>query len=120
MIPPNYIKICKASDIPNNRRGKKFTIDEDTDIAVFKVEGKIYAVSNICPHNHSEVMFDGYVDENLYLACPIHGWAFSLETGEVPAGCTGLSAKLQVFPTKIEDDDLYIEFKKKKLKFFDW
>ena len=120
MTSEKYIKICKASDIPNNKRGKKFTIAENTDIAVFKVDGKIYAVSNICPHNQSEVMFDGYVDENLYLACPIHGWQFSLETGEVPATCTELSAKLQTYQTKIENDELYVEVKKRKLKFWDW
>ena len=112
------MKICKDSDIPNNRRGKKFVIGDDTEIAVFKVNGNIYAVSNICPHNHSTVTYDGYVDEDLYLACPVHGWQFSLITGEVPPHCTGLSSKLEIYKTKIENDDLYVEVKKKKFWFF--
>ncbi len=85
-----FINICKASDLPDNRRGRKFTIDEDTDIAVFKVNSVIYATSNTCPHNQSQVMFDGFVDEDLYLACPVHGWKFHLKTGLVPPDCTGL------------------------------
>jgi NAD(P)H-dependent nitrite reductase small subunit len=120
MSTENFVKICKASDIPNNRRGKLFVIGDDTEIAVFKVEGKIYAVSNICPHNHSTVMYEGYVDEDLYLACPVHGWQFHLETGEVPPYCTALSATLETYKTKIENDDLYVENKKNKMKFWDW
>jgi nitrite reductase/ring-hydroxylating ferredoxin subunit len=73
-----FTKICRVSDLPN-KRGKKFTISDDFDIAVFRVADKIYAVSNVCPHNHSEVMYDGYLDEELYLACPIHGWQFHLK-----------------------------------------
>jgi nitrite reductase/ring-hydroxylating ferredoxin subunit len=109
-----FVKICTASEIPNNKRGRKFVLEDDTEIAVFRVNGKIHVVSNVCPHNHTNVMFEGYIDEDLYLACPIHGWQFNLETGEVPVGCTGLSAKLDVYNTRIENDDLYIETKKKK------
>ena len=114
----NYVKICKASEIPNNKRGRKFELEDNSEIAVFRVNGKIHVVSNVCPHNHTNVMFEGYIDEDLYLACPIHGWQFNLETGEVPAECTGLSAKLDVYNTKIENDELYIELKKKK--FWKW
>lgn len=109
-----FIKICSVSEIPNNRRGVRFELDDGSEIAVFKVNGKVHVVSNICPHNHSTVMYEGYIDEDLYLACPIHGWQFHLETGEVPAGCTGLSAKLEIYNTKIENDEIYIEHKKKK------
>ena len=110
-----YLKICKVTDLPN-RRGRKFTVAEDTDIAVFKVSGKVYAVSNVCPHNHSEVMFDGYIDEDLYLACPIHGWQFHLETGTVPPECKGLSAKLDTYDVRIENDEVWVEVKEKKKK----
>jgi nitrite reductase/ring-hydroxylating ferredoxin subunit len=115
-----FIKICKESDIPNNRRGKLFIVGDDAEVAVFKVNGKIYVVSNVCPHNHSNVMYEGYVDEGLYVACPIHGWQFSLETGLVPPHCTELSAKLENYKTKIENGDLYVEAKKSTLKFWNW
>ncbi len=112
-----FKKICKVSDLPN-RRGRKFTIAEDTDIAVFRVGEKIFAVSNVCPHNQSQVMYDGYVDEDLYLACPIHGWQFHLTTGEVPPECKGLSAKLETYDVKIEDGEIWVEVKEKKKKWF--
>ncbi len=115
-----FIKICREKDIPSNKRGKLFTLKDDVEVAVFRVNDKIYAVSNVCPHNHSNVMYEGYIDEGLYLSCPIHGWQFNLETGLVPPHCKELSAKLEVYKTKIENGDLYIETKKNKLNFLNW
>ena len=117
MSETNFKKICKVSDLPN-RRGKKFTIAEDTDIAVFRIAEKIYAVSNVCPHNQSNVMNEGYLDESLFVACPIHGWQFSLETGKVPPECKGLSATLETYEVKIDNDEVWIEVKEKKKKWF--
>ena len=112
-----YMNICKVSDLPN-RRGRKFTIAEDTDIAVFKVGEKIYAVANTCPHNQAQVLYDGFVDEELYLACPIHGWQFSLVNGKVPPDCKGLSATLETYDVKIENDEVWVEVKEKKKKWW--
>lgn len=116
---PEFIKICRLSELPN-KRGKKFSLDEETEIAVFKIEGKVYAAENTCPHNHSHVMDEGFVDDKLYLACPIHGWRFHLETGEVPPNDEGFSGKLNIFKVKVENDEVYVEKKKKKFKLFDW
>lgn len=44
------IKICKSSEIPDNKRGKKFILDDGTEIAVFGINNKSYAVINMCPH----------------------------------------------------------------------
>ncbi|HEY3250104.1 MAG TPA: nitrite reductase small subunit NirD [Ignavibacteria bacterium] len=110
----DFQKICRITDLPN-KRGRKFTVN-DRDIAVFRVYEKVFAVINICPHNQSQVMYDGYIDENLYLACPIHGWQFHLRTGETPPECTDLAAKLETFDVKIVDDEVWVEVKKKKKK----
>jgi nitrite reductase/ring-hydroxylating ferredoxin subunit len=103
-----------------NKRGLNFSIDGDFDIAVFRVDDKIYAVENTCPHNHSHVMHEGFIDKDLYLACPIHGYQFHLETGKVPAGCTHISSKLETYKTKIENGNVFVEKRKKKFKIFDW
>jgi len=114
-----FIKICKLSELPN-KRGKKFMIDDDIEIAVFKVDEKAYAVENTCPHNHSHVMDEGFIYDNIYIACPIHGWQFNMETGIVPPNDEGFSGKLNVFKTKVENGDVYVEKKKKKWKMFNW
>ena len=113
-----YIKICNVSEIPDNRRGRKFELEDGTEIAVFKVEGKFYAVINTCPHNQTHMLYDGKI-EDLYLECPVHGWRFNLETGMTHPDCQELSSKLQIYKTKVENDELYVEVKQKS-KFFDW
>ena len=113
-----YQKVCSLSDL-RNKRGRKFIIDDDIEIAVFKVDNKVYAVLNTCPHNQSHVMYDGYIDEDLYLACPVHGWQFHLETGETPPQCADLGAKLEIFNVKIENGDVWVEAKKKKKRWME-
>jgi nitrite reductase/ring-hydroxylating ferredoxin subunit len=114
-----FIRICKTSEL-KNKRGKKFVIDADIEIAVFKTEKNFYAVSNICPHNHSPVIFEGFVDDELYVTCPIHCYRFHLESGKVPPGTQDMSGRLETYKTKIINDELWIEKKKKKKMLFNW
>lgn len=113
----NYIKLCNINDLPE-RTGRKFSINDNTDMAVFKIDGQIYAVSNICPYNQSNKLHEGFVDKELYLSCPIHGWKFHLEMGLVPPDCREIFSKLEIYNTKVESGELYVEKKKSKLKFF--
>ncbi len=113
----NFTRLCKTNEL-KNKVGKKFVLEDDSEIAVFKVDEKFYAVTNTCPHNQSKVMFEGIVDDDLYLNCPIHCYKFSLETGKTPESNPEMSGKLKIYNTKIVNDELWIE-KKKKL-FFTW
>lgn len=98
-----FIKICKTSDI-NNRKGKRFSLDEENEIAIFRIEENYYAVDNICPHNHTSQIYDGYLEE-LYVACPVHGFRFHLVTGEQPSK---LGCRLRIFEMKIIDEWIYV------------
>jgi nitrite reductase/ring-hydroxylating ferredoxin subunit len=113
-----FVKICNTS-VFRNKKGKKFIIDDDIEIAVFKVDENYYAVSNICPHNHSPVMSDGFIDQDLYVTCPVHCYKFQIKTGEVPIENKEMSGKLETFKIKIIDDELWVEKREKKI-FFNW
>ena len=114
-----FVKICNTS-VLKNKRGNKFIIDDDVEIAVFKVDENYFAVSNICPHNHSPVISDGFIDNDNYVICPVHCYRFNLGTGEVPEENKELGGKLEIFKTKVIDGELWIEKKEKKKIFFDW
>lgn len=105
-----FVKSVKISELAN-KHGKLFQLDDETEVAIFKVYDKVYIVDNVCPHNHAPLMHEGYI-ENMYVACPIHGFQFHLETGEQPhkMGC-----KLRTFEHKIENDFIYIKKPKKKI-----
>lgn len=104
-----YEKICKLSDLKENQ-GKRFLIN-DVDLAVFKVDDKIFALSNICPHQHTKIIYDGVVEDGC-VVCPAHGWMFNLKTGKQPTGARGLDS----FPIKILNDEVYVLVKAKELK----
>jgi nitrite reductase/ring-hydroxylating ferredoxin subunit len=109
----DYLKICHSSEISEGR-GSKFILDEETEIALFKVDGKIYCVDNVCSHNHIPIIFQGYLD-GMYVSCPVHGFKFHLETGKQP-GDSGCS--IRTFDVIIEDDNIFV--KKPGRKIFDF
>ncbi len=97
-----YSKICHISELKEGT-GKRFFINE-TEIAVFKIKERIFAVSNICPHQKTASMFEGEV-ENGFVICPFHGWKFNLETGNTPSGGNGL----KTYDVKIENEFVFVK-----------
>jgi nitrite reductase/ring-hydroxylating ferredoxin subunit len=57
-----------------------FADDIDLQVAIFRIKNKLYAVSNICPHRHSNEIYNGVVD-GVNIVCPLHGWTYCLENG---------------------------------------
>jgi len=102
----DYKKVCPLNQL-KDREGKRFIVD-DVEIALFKVEGEIFAVSNVCPHQRTALIYDGFIDEG-YITCPAHGWIFNLKSGRTPAGTKGLD----IYDVKIIDDDVFVKVYKK-------
>ncbi len=74
-------------------------------IAIYMVEGKFYALKNICPHQ--EVLLHHAPPQNGRAVCKGHGWEFDLKTGKCLRGQK--DHKVAVYPTKVEDGILYID-----------
>jgi len=49
-------------------------------IAVFRHEGRLYALDDTCPHRGA-ALSEGKVDASGAVLCPLHAWPFDLETG---------------------------------------
>ncbi|MGE5436548.1 MAG: nitrite reductase small subunit NirD [Syntrophothermus sp.] len=105
-----YFKICKVTDLPE-KSGRRFFID-DVDIAIFKIDGEIFAVNNVCPHQHAAIIYDGFIEDK-HIVCPSHGWMFNLETGKMKLGNGGC---LDVHKTKVENGEVFVKPIKKELK----
>ncbi len=106
----SFRKICSVLDIEENA-GKRFIINE-TEIAVFKSIGNIFALSNICPHQQTALIYDGIIEEGC-VVCPAHGWMFDLRTGNKKSGSRGLYS----YEVKIVDEIIYVKVVPKK---FNW
>jgi nitrite reductase/ring-hydroxylating ferredoxin subunit len=74
-------------------------------IALFKVEGAFYALSDTCTHRGGPLS-EGDV-EGTEVTCPWHGAKFDLRTGAVlgPPAPTGVKS----YPTKVTGHDIDIE-----------
>ena len=85
--------VMSAADLPPGGRARVEAFG--TEVAVFNVDGELFAVANACPH-HGGPLCHGRVSgarlpsdpyehkwgrENRVLTCPWHGWEFDLETG---------------------------------------
>ena len=104
-----FTKICTVSELKENQ-GKRFLIN-DVDIAVFKVNGEVFVLNNTCPHQHTTIIYDGFIEDGC-VVCPAHGWMFNLKTGRQPTGAKGLDT----FPVKIINDEVFALVKAKELK----
>lgn len=75
-----FLFACFNQDI-HEGTGKRIVIDDNTELAIFKIQGELFCLSNFCPHNHSPKIFEGYI-QNFQIFCPEHGWSFDLKTGK--------------------------------------
>ena len=99
---PAYLRVARLSDIPEGR-GARVTIGDD-EIALWHVRGRIYAIGNVCAHQHFSALHLGTLT-GLNVSCPMHGWTYSLETGAALSG----SGRVRTYGVKVEGDDIFVE-----------
>ncbi len=102
-----YIQLCQSGDI-FPQKGKNFYFDEDVQIAVFRDNHKLFAVSNICPHQYAAVICNGFLEEKT-VTCPLHGWIYSLESGKA----LGSNARLLTYHIFEDEGLVWLEQPKK-------
>ncbi|HTF56936.1 MAG TPA: Rieske 2Fe-2S domain-containing protein [Planctomycetota bacterium] len=73
------------------------------EIALYNVDGKVYATTNICPHQGGPLA-EGIL-EGTSIICPWHAWAFDVSTGTSPVNPR---MKIDVYPVKVENDDIFV------------
>ena len=100
------VRLCTVSDVPAGEV-RRFEVDHRPIAVVNLGDEGFRAVDAICSHAHY-FLDEGEVDLDLEtIECPKHGSTFDLATGKprtLPA-----TVPVQVFPVKIEDDDILIE-----------
>lgn len=76
------------------------------EIAVFNVDGDLYAIQNVCIHKQGP-MYQGDLDEdNCSVYCPWHSWEFDLETGQFAVDET---KQLRTFDVEVENGEIWVE-----------
>lgn len=106
MPADEFKKLCSLGSLPQNR-GVRIVI-EDNEFAVFRVDSKVYVLSNICPHNHVGKIFEGEIKDGS-VACPIHGWTFDLATGESTCNMSSIKS----YEVKMSGNEVFIKIPKR-------
>lgn len=75
------------------------------DIALYSVEGQVYASDGICTHGHARLC-DGFL-EGYEIECPLHQGRFDIRNGR--AMCAPLTEDIAVYPVKIEGGRVYVD-----------
>lgn len=97
-----YVRVAGVNDL-NDGAGKTVQADGQP-IALFKVDGKFYAIHNACVHRGGP-LGEGEL-EGRTVTCPWHGWSYDVTTGLNEANP---SVKVQQFPVKVEGNDVLVE-----------
>lgn len=89
-----FIDVCAVDDIRENR-GKVVTLGGER-VAVFRYDGKVSAMSNVCQHQNGP-LGEGKIVDGL-VVCPWHGFQYKPECGASPAPFT---EKVPTFRVKV-------------------
>ena len=101
-MPAEFVKVAKWDEIPSEKG--KIVLAEGREISLFKSEGRVYAIDNLCLHEGGP-LGHGPVKEGV-VTCPWHLWKFDIRTG---AMVEAPSMKVDCFDVKVEGDDVFID-----------
>ncbi len=82
----------------------------DKELALFNLGEEFVAIDNRCPHKQGPLA-DGIVAGKAVF-CPLHNWKISLENG---CAMTQGPGQVQVYSTKVVDNDVYVALNDGKL-----
>jgi len=97
-----FVKVARLADLPPG--GQLLVIIHGQSLALFNVDGTIYAVEDVCTHDGGPLVegkLDGYEIE-----CPRHGARFDVRTGKalrMPA-----FEPIDTYQVKVEGEDILV------------
>jgi 3-phenylpropionate/trans-cinnamate dioxygenase ferredoxin subunit len=99
---PTFVKVARCPEVPLG--GKKLAEVDGRPIALFNVDGKYFAIDDVCTHDGGPLA-EGDL-KGCEIMCPRHGARFDVRTGEalsMPA-----TEPVAVHATEIRGDDVYV------------
>lgn len=99
-----FIKVATLDEVPVN--GSKLVEVDSYRIAIFNLEGDLYAIEDICTHDGGPLV-EGEIVNDHEVQCPRHGARFDVRTGAAlsfPAFEATPS-----YEVRLEGNDIWIE-----------
>jgi naphthalene 1,2-dioxygenase system ferredoxin subunit len=99
----NWIDVAARDDVPED--DVTAVTAGATELALYGVEGAVYATDNICTHGHARLC-DGFLD-GYDIECPLHQGKFDIRDGRPT--CAPVTDAVRTFPVKIENGRVFVD-----------
>ncbi len=99
----NWMDAAALDDVPEG--DVVGVVLQGRQIALYEVEGHIYATDNLCTHGAAR-MSDGFL-EGREIECPLHQGRFDVCTGK--ALCSPLTEDIRTYPVRIENSRIWLK-----------
>ncbi|QSQ27415.1 non-heme iron oxygenase ferredoxin subunit [Pyxidicoccus parkwayensis] len=96
----DFIPVATLADL--DARGRAVVTLGGTRVALVRVEGRLHALDDTCPHRGgplSEGDLEGHV-----LHCPLHAWPFDVRTGQ----CLRPGARVRIYEVRVEGEHILL------------
>ncbi len=99
----DWVEVCPEGEI---NPGQHKVVDvEGAMVAVFNLDGELYAIEDICSHDGSEIAEGCIIGDDI--ECPRHGARFCIKTGAVTA--PPAYEPIDTFPVMVLDRIVYVQ-----------
>jgi 3-phenylpropionate/trans-cinnamate dioxygenase ferredoxin subunit len=102
MSEKTFVAVAKLDEVPAGTK-KVVTVGKD-EIILCNTLDRIFAVKNLCSHAYEKI--DCGRMKNGWIACPVHGARFDLETGD-PINPPAVM-KIETYEVRIEGDEISV------------
>jgi len=102
---PETVALCRAEEVAEGEI-KKAALPDGSHVALYRVDGEIYATADMCTHGEASLSEEGILTGKI-VECSFHFGTFDVTTGE-PTGMP-CEIPLKTYPVRVIDEQVYIE-----------
>jgi ferredoxin-thioredoxin reductase catalytic chain len=99
-VGPVDVPVARAGDM-HDGEARHVTIGK-RDVAIFRVDGRFFALSNICRHAFAPLS-EGFMDGHTVM-CPWHGWRYDVRDGTTDHP----DADVRVYQVSVRDGEVFV------------
>jgi len=97
-----FVDVCDVGELPE--KGAKIVSLAGERVAIFRYDGKVSAISNVCQHQNGPLGEGRIV--NGCVVCPWHGYEYNPKDGASPAPFT---EKVPTFRVQVSDNRVWVD-----------
>jgi nitrite reductase (NADH) small subunit len=97
----HFIPVARLADL--DERGRAVVRVGEELVALVRVDGRLHALQQACPHRGGPLS-EGDQDGCL-LYCPLHAWAFDVRTGASP---TNPGERVRIYAVRVIGDEIQV------------